>query len=310
MLHFDTRFGIYSGPPREKPSLARELREFARELQHKAQSEALPKTLAAARELEKIARRGLEAESAEDALKRELGEFRKKLAAQASSAGRDPSALPTSRRELADLRTELETARESFEAGDSETQALQERLAGLTQLKKQADAQPGGSRQLSRGEMKALVDKLEKDVTGELDRRALAEAQESLKALTQGERGRLDPRGRARGDEEKKDGRAERWDENIPGNSPGTAPGEKGGAPSLPESQGARATHVKGPIGEGERSSTFFKAMPQPGKSRLSREEIITSYQRQAEAELATERIPEDLRDTIKNYFLSLEQTK
>ncbi|HEX2827816.1 MAG TPA: hypothetical protein VHP37_15795 [Burkholderiales bacterium] len=310
MLHFDTRFGIHGVSPRQQPALARELRELARELAQKAQSEALPKTLAAARELEKIARRGLETGTTQDGLERELGDFRNKLASQ-TSGGRDPGTLPTSRRELSDLRAELEAARESFNAGDSEAQDWQQRLAGLTRLQKQLDAPRGGSRELSRGELKALVDKLEQDATAELDRRALADAEQSLKALTQRERGRPgDPRGRAGGDDPKKDGRAERWDPNIPGNSPGNAPGEKRGAPSLPEAQGARRAQLKGEIGEGERSSTFFKAVPKPGTSRLTRDEVITSYRRQAEAELATERIPEDLRDTVKNYFLSLEQTK
>jgi hypothetical protein len=65
---------------------------------------------------------------------------------------------------------------------------------------------------------------------------------------------------------------------------------------------------VKGVIGEGERSATFFKAKPAPGKSRLSQDELTSSYRRQAETELATERIPEELKDTIKDYFLSLEK--
>jgi hypothetical protein len=67
---------------------------------------------------------------------------------------------------------------------------------------------------------------------------------------------------------------------------------------------------VKGTIGEGERSATFFKGKPETGKSRLSQDEVVGRYQRQAESELGTERIPEELKDTIRNYFLSLEKTK
>ena len=47
---------------------------------------------------------------------------------------------------------------------------------------------------------------------------------------------------------------------------------------------------MKGTIDEGERSATFFKAKPAPGKSGLPQDEVISSYQRQAEAELATVR--------------------
>ena len=63
-------------------------------------------------------------------------------------------------------------------------------------------------------------------------------------------------------------------------------------------------------IGEGERSTTFVKAKHAPGKSALSQDEVIGSYRRQAEAELATEKIPGELKDTIKSYFLSLEKAK
>ena len=37
---------------------------------------------------------------------------------------------------------------------------------------------------------------------------------------------------------------------------------------------------------------------------------MIASYRRQAEAELNTERVPEGLKETIKNYFLSLEMSE
>ena len=42
------------------------------------------------------------------------------------------------------------------------------------------------------------------------------------------------------------------------------------------------------------------------GKSEVSQDEVIASYRRQAEVELNTERVPEALKETIKNYFLSL----
>ena len=45
----------------------------------------------------------------------------------------------------------------------------------------------------------------------------------------------------------------------------------------------------------------------------MSQDDVIASYRRQAEAELNTERVPEALKETIKNYFLSLgigEETK
>jgi len=50
----------------------------------------------------------------------------------------------------------------------------------------------------------------------------------------------------------------------------------------------------------------MLKGKPMPGKSGLSQAEIVASYRRQAEQDLNSERVPEGLKETIKNYFLSL----
>jgi hypothetical protein len=59
-------------------------------------------------------------------------------------------------------------------------------------------------------------------------------------------------------------------------------------------------------LGEGDSRGLVLKAKPSGGKSEVSQDEVIASYRRQAEAELNTERVPEELKETIKNYFLSL----
>ena len=50
----------------------------------------------------------------------------------------------------------------------------------------------------------------------------------------------------------------------------------------------------------------MFKGKPAPGKSAVSPSEVVASYRRQAEQELNSERVPAALKETIKNYFLSL----
>jgi hypothetical protein len=310
LLHFDARFDLLGGTQPASSPLAYELREFARELEQKAERERLPKTLAAARELEKIARRAIETGAADETLKRELAGTGQKIAAERKALGQTPFAGSASKRELGDLRAELEAARESFGTADAEAQSWQERLAGMSQLKKQLDAQPGGARELSRSELKGVLDKLEENAASELDRRALVETEEYLKSVPQRDR---NPHGEGRPRPGPHDDLAEpveRRAEKIPGTAPGDAPGEKGDAQPRAEFKGSQRAQVKGAVGEGERSTTFFKAKPAPGKSVLSQEEVVASYQRQAESELGTERIPEALKDTIRNYFLSLEKTK
>jgi MoxR-like ATPase len=60
-------------------------------------------------------------------------------------------------------------------------------------------------------------------------------------------------------------------------------------------------------IGEGERSGISFKARPAPGKSALSQDEVIAATgARRKRARHG--RSPRELKDTIRNYFLSLEK--
>ena len=305
MLFFDPRFqpqGVGTGDP---PSLSQTLREFARKLQEKAQRERLPRTLEAARELEKIAQRGMAAGTGDERFRNELAALSKKMAAERSAAGHGALGLGESRQQLDDLKAELEAARELMSGAEGE--AWQERLAGFSQIQKQLDRQERGARGMSRSDMKAMLDKLEREVAGELDRRTLMDTEQFLQHLAERGKGkRRDARGPP---DREEDALAEERREENPGATAGEEPGRNAGkAPSLPDFKGGLRAQVKGSIGEGERSGIFFKGKPVPGRSELSQDEVIAGYRRQAEAELNTERIPGELKDTIRNYFLSLEQ--
>ena len=306
MLWYGAGFQTTGAGPDQPPSLSQKLREFARRLQEKAQSENLPQTLKTGRELEKAAQRSIDSKMADEPFRNELSGMTQKMAEARKAAGQSPFEAAASRQQLEDLRAELEAARDLFNPPDGAGQSWEDRLGGLTQLKNQLDKQRAQG--LSPGEMKSFLDKLEQQVGGELDRRTLLEAEQFLQQLAQ--RGQGQPgetQARAGGNEEQEAGDGQR--ERKAGSAPGEEPGkhlEK--PPSLPEFQGGARAEVKGKIGEGERSGVVFKAKPAPGKSKLSQDEVIASYRRQAEAELNTEKIPEELKDTIKNYFLSLEK--
>jgi len=162
---------------------------------------------------------------------------------------------------------------------------------------------------MSRDEMKAFLDKVDRRVSAELDRRALLETERSVQQLAQrGERRQGEPAGgnSRDGDKESPEEGGRERDASAPGNGPGK---DQGKAP-LTELAGSQRSQVKGEIREGPRSGIYFKANPMPGKSGLSQEEVVASYRRQAEAELDTERIPGELKETIRNYFLLLDKEK
>jgi len=294
-------------------SLALKIGEFSRDLQEKAKSEGLRESFKAGQELEKLARKNLQAKSNEEQLKQELAGVAKKLEVAAKSgAEKDSFTAGESQQALQDLKTELEVARDllNLPGATKEGQALPEqwmdRLESLPQLKRQLDKGAQAGPGFGPNEMKTFLDRLEQQATGELDRRTLLDAQQFLEQMTKtGQAGRnendLQTAGRgeqeAAGDDVKEKGR---------GNLPGKEPGKKdhGG---LPEFRGGAQTEVKGMLGGGDSSAVGFKGKPAPGKSAVGPREVAAHYRRQAEQELNSERVPEALKKTIRNYFLSLE---
>jgi hypothetical protein len=311
LLWFDVGLPINGNLRLSLPqTLAYKLREFARELQEKAQSEGLRETAQVGRDLEKIAQKGIDAKTSDEGLKSELAGMNKRLA-EKSAAESAPFSTAESQENLRDLKSELAAARDllNFPA-DKKTQKLGQtwldQLAALPQLKKQFDKQ-GQAQALSQNELKSFLDRVDNQVTGELDRRTLLDAQQFLEQLMkegQGQRGENNVQVAGQGEQDgTTDGQKAKSQSNLPGKEPGSR--EDGSQPSR-EIPGGAATHLKGLLGEGQSSGLMLKGKPSAGKSEISQEEAVASYRRQAEAELNSERVPEALKETIKNYFLSL----
>ena len=299
------------------PSLAHQIGEFSRELQEKAKSEGLKDSLKAGQELAKLARENLAAKRSEEQLKKELAAMAKKLEA-AAKAGAENNSLTAgeSQQSLQDLKAELEAARDllNFPDADKGSPALpqewMERLASLPQLKRQLEKGPQAGAGAGPNEMKSFLDRLERQATGELDRRTLLDAQQYLEQMTksgQARRNENDPRMAARGEPDGKDdgGAKEKNHSNLPGKEPGK---KDDSAQSLPEFRGGAPTQVKGSLGAGDSSAVGFKGKPTPGKSLVGQQAAAANYRRQAEQDLNSERVPEALKETIRNYFLSLER--
>lgn len=294
--------------------LAQKLREFSRELQEKAASEGLHKSLQVGRELEKAAQKSIEAKIADDQFKNEIAGMTSKVEAMGKSTVNEPSiAAAESRQSLQDLKAELEAAQELLNLPDSAKgerelgQSSLDRLATLPQLKRQLDQQGQANRSMSQNELKSFLDSMDKQVTGELDRRTVLDAQRFLEQLAKqggSEKAETNARVAGRGEQDLPgDGEKAKSNSNRPGTEPGTKE-ESQPAPQLPA---AAATQLKGMIGEGNSSGVTLKGKPSAGKTEVSQEEVIATYRRQAEQELNTERVPEALKETIRRYFLSLE---
>jgi hypothetical protein len=303
-----------SRPPQ---SLAHKIREFSRELQEKAKNEGLRESLRMGQELERVAQKGVDTKAAENEVKKEAAGVAKKFEAAAKSgADKDAISAGESQQSLKDLQAELEAARDFTQLPEGtkgrQDSALQwmERLATLPQLQRQLERDPRAGQGLGQNELKSFLDKLDKQVTGELDRRALLDAQQFLEQMMkqgQGDKGENQARSAGKDEEERADGAKDKSQSNRPGKEPGK---QDEGYRSLPEHRAGASTQVKGLLGEGESSGITFKGKPTPGKSGLAQADVVASYRRQAEQELNSERVPEGLKETIKNYFLSLGGTE
>jgi hypothetical protein len=310
-LDVDRRDDRVASTPR---TLAQRTREFSQEFQEKAKNEGLRESLKMGQELEKLARRGIENKSGDEQFKKDLAALTQKFDDAARSAGAKDSAAAESRQSLKDLQAELAAARDLPDLAELPKGAEDlgrrwaDRLATMPQLKRQLNDGEQAGQGAGQRDLKAFLDQLERRVAGELDRRALLDAQQYLQQMMkqgQAERGEnLAQRHNIPSDEEMP---ADGAREKNPSNLPGKEPGEKSDqAPSLPDFRAGPSSQVKGALGEGESAGLTFKAKPAPGKSAVAPSEVIASYRRQAEQELNSERVPAALKDTIKNYFLSL----
>jgi hypothetical protein len=266
-------------------------------------------------ELEKAAQKGIDSNAGDEFLKSEVaGMLNKMDRAAKTGAAQRSLAAGESAQSLADLKAELEAARDlfNFRDGDPRTQDLGaqslERLAALPQLKRRLEQNDRRERSLSRSELKSYLDRVGKEVAAEMDRRALLEAQQVLERMMQqgsGETGESNAQVAGSGNPKNSNELARGENSGV---LPGTEPGRKtNGAAAPPQSEGGAPTHLEGILGAGGESlGALLKTKPVAKESKISQDEVITSYRQQAEAELNTERVPEALKETIKNYFLSL----
>lgn len=313
---FDIRIPFGGGEVRRPgaKTAAQKLGEFSRELQEKAKSAGLSESLKVGHEMEKVAQKGIADKTGDEAFKSDVAAMAKKIEemGKPSPTGADFLAGET-QAGLRDLKTELEVFKdhlsfpEALQGGRGLGEKMLENLGALPRLKRELDRELPSGDKLSEREMRAFLDRLERDVTREQDRRTLLEAQQFLESLMregEGKGGEGKIRVAGRGEQKVP---AESDNEKNATSLPGDESGSKGGPrqPLPPFGAGASA-HLKGLLGEGKSGGLVLRGKPNPGESRVAQEEVVASYRRQAEEELNSERIPSELKEAIKNYFLSL----
>jgi hypothetical protein len=319
LLWFDFDQPFSQQPSVVAQGLAQKLREFARDFQEKARTEGLRESLQLGQELEKLAQKNLADKANDEQLKKDLAGVKQKLDAAGKSGQQSPSiAGAESEQSLKDLRAELEAARDMLNLPDGvkAPQQWMDRLASMPQLGKQLDRarqEREDGKGLGQQELQSLLDRLDQQVAGALDRRALIDAQQYLEQMMQQGQGQGKENNHAaqmagRGEQDEPgDGVREKNHSNLPGKEPGKNDDR---LESLPGFRADTRTQIKGQLGEGESSGVMFKGKPTPGKSALAPQDVVADYRRQAEQELNSEKVPAALKETVRKYFLSLEESR
>lgn len=297
------------------PSPAQRAKDYARSLHEKSKAEGLKESLRAARALEELADKRLRREMGDGAFLDGLSQLMKGIGARPEQAAFDLAA--GTREGLSDLKSEIESLRQSLEApsaGKGKGQPggeVPDLLARLPQLRKELEAgSQRGSKpapdQMQPGELRAFLDRLEKNATEELDRMALEEMSEFLASIPGGgERGEgSEPVQSASGDEKGKPTRTEgKGAAQMPGHQPGSKDDSRETPPAFALNP---SSHLKGLLREGETRSASVKGASRLNPSRAQRDDVSVTYRRQVEEELASEEIPDAMKETIRKYFLSL----
>lgn len=302
--------------PAALATLAQKLKEISQGLKRQARSQGLAESLRVAGVMEELAEKRLRGQMSENKLREELSGLAGRI--DVTAADLSDAAFPfasTTGEKISDLKTEIEALRQALslpDTGQGEKRArgaLRGRLESLPRLSEEVKKRGLALEQLGQEELEGVLGEFEKGVEAEMDRRALKEISDLLRFLIRGggesdeEAGRRAAHGGAE--------QATHSDRSEgPGLLPGDRPGSKERATQAPPPfEPGMVAHLKGILGEGEAESFLWRGKPRAGKSVVPVEEVIVSYRRQAEEELASEKIPEGLKETIKNYFLSLGKT-
>jgi len=288
-------------------SLAEKVKNFSEELRRKAERQELAESLKIARALQEMAEEGLKGQGSDQKLGENLAAIKKELG-QKVHEGEGGAKLGDYHRDaLASLKAELDVMKGQFGRGSTIKESeLFERLSALPRLSEAMEqgrlpgGKPGGQG------LKNFLDQLERDVAGEMDRRSLADVENFLALLLQGGQAGEVPSKSVRGGGREGENRSDNDKTGGKGELAGNQPGSPAGSAQSPQAGASAITRLQGILGEGKSSGFTWRGEAKAGRSKVPEEEIAASYRRQVEEDLASEKIPQEMKETVKKYFLSL----
>jgi hypothetical protein len=289
-------------------SLAEKVKKFSAELESSAERQELAESLKIARALQRMAEERQKGRGSDQELGRNLAAVKQQLGRKLQEGESDARLGGYHRDALASLKAELDVMRGQL-GRDSAIQEseLFERLSALPRLS-EAMGQgrlPGGG---SGGEgRKNFLDQLERDVAGEMDRRSLADVENFLALLLQGNQtGEHPSQSPAAGGREGENRPPESEQAGGRGELAGDQPGAPAGGAESPPAGASAMSRLQGILREGKSSGFALRGEGKAGPAKMPEEEIAASYRRQAEEDLASEKIPREMKEAVKKYFLSL----
>lgn len=294
-------------------SIARRLKAFSSEVREKSKSQGLTQSLETAQALKDLAEQNLQGQLGEKELNENLAGMAGRIGetmSQLTQSGGSPTVAD--RDSLDGLRSEIDAFQGSLalqRPGHWDARLAPEllgKLASLPHLSGELERRFPQADKMSQRDLSDFVEQLERNLRTQMDRLTLAEIQQYLEQLlgkTEGES--LESTQQARGEAPGKPVEGEKAD--VKGRMPGTEAGSKEETnPAGPSLQAQAPRQLRGQLGEGKSTSLSLNVEPPPGKSKVPQEEMLANYRRQAEEDLASEKIPEGLKETIRKYFLSL----
>jgi len=291
-------------------SIAKKLKEYSLGLHDKAKENKLTESLEVARALEEVAEKGLKGKIGEEELRTDLADVAQGIGNQLAAFQGGTGSLPQlSKEALSKLKSDVGELKDALsrpntlpgkgmQGGD-----VLKKLDSLSPFKGEMGNKSLSGDNMDQNQLRDFIEQLNRRLATEMDRRNLTEAQQFVLLLLDGMDGDAT---RPMEKQSRMGSSSTSKDDSAKGSLPGDQPGKKGPKVQYPQFRAQAATHLKGLFGKGSSAGVTLRG-EFPGKeSKVSQDEIVTLYQRQVEGELSSEQIPQDLKETVKSYFLSL----